>query len=242
MPRFLVVVLSCYCVLGAAAIQGVEDVAFRSLDKAKGWSIEYKLEATKADSSVAFLVIPANSKIYSEITDFGDTVHRDTGVAKTGKDWGSDLALESALAVGVGVVAVPVALIRDFKKYKRVYTTTYPNHDLQNAIIASKNENGEIMKICDSESVITDYPARSFFEKFTAHNLERFDKYTKKKHKFSIVKFKPECFTSSDNRMLVLYTFAQSKRGGFRYGKTTLADDFKQAIAKDFGLEYKAVK
>ncbi len=243
--RWLPIIMALFCNVdsGLVALAQESSASVYKLDKAKGWSIEYKLEvATPANDvkkTVSILVIPVDSKIYPELSDFGDKVHRDTGKATTGKDFRSDLALDAALAVGVGIIAVPVVMIRDFNKYKRSYSTEYPNHDLQNAIVVSKNANDEIIKICDSESVVTDYPSRAFFEKFSPYNPERFDKYIKKKHKFSIVEFKPECFTSSENRMLVLYTYARSKHGGFRYGKSTVNDDLKRAIARDFVLEYK---
>lgn len=251
---FSALLLSCVALSGIAdTLQTADDTLYRNLDKAKGWSIEYKLELTtpahearhttthlaSSKNTVSFLVIPADSKIYPEFSDFGDRVHRDTGKAKTGKDFGSDLALDAALTAGVGIVALPIVLIRDIKKYKQSYSTEYPNHDLQDAIVVSKNANGDIVKICDSQSVVTDHPTKTFFEKFSAYNPERFDKYIKKKHKFSIVEFNPECFTTSEKRMLVLYTYAKSKNNGFRYGKTTVDDDLKQLIAKDFNLEYK---
>ncbi len=193
---------------------------------------------TVLKDTVSILVIPTRDKILQEVGDRGTKLKKDTGLKADSSDTAKDIALGLAMGAGLGIIGIPLALMYDKATYDRTYSSSHPNQDLQKAIVVTKNEAGDYVKVCDQVSMLSDYPSNSFFEKFSAYDLKRFSKH-KKHRKFSIVEFEPTCFNTAEKRIVVFYTHAQSRHGGYRFVKSTLDDDLKELIAKDFNLEYK---
>ncbi|NQY78768.1 MAG: hypothetical protein HRT47_00465 [Candidatus Caenarcaniphilales bacterium] len=190
--------------------------------------------------TVSFWILPSSSEVLPEVYEKAKVYDKATG-EEIDNNLGRDMALDFAMGAAFGLLALPAAIAIDANRNRnqvRKNFTGHENQTLQKAIIVTKNDDGDYVKVCDQLSKLDVKPSRESYSKFTTFKRDKYDDYDKENRLASIVEFKPECLTTEEKRIIVLYTYAKSRHGGYRFSKTTIPEDTKRFIAKDFGIDF----